>query len=90
MCNYSWDIPPSARNNTNSSRLYQTILRSMKLLPFHTYSQGGILGASASGPYVCPAPYTIAPGAVAARVDKGKGKGSAKHKADDVTVLRLY
>ncbi|KAG6380504.1 hypothetical protein JVT61DRAFT_8663 [Boletus reticuloceps] len=41
-----WEIPAHNRNNnSNGSRIYQLVLRSLKLLPFHTYSQANLLHA---------------------------------------------
>ncbi|KAI6025293.1 hypothetical protein PISMIDRAFT_9532 [Pisolithus microcarpus 441] len=39
-----WNIQPSTRsNNQNGSRIYQLILKSMKLLPYHSYTQANLL-----------------------------------------------
>ncbi|KAI6109343.1 hypothetical protein EV401DRAFT_2212673 [Pisolithus croceorrhizus] len=39
-----WNIQPSARsNNQNGSHIYQLILRSMKLLPYHSYTHANLL-----------------------------------------------
>ncbi|KAI6022305.1 hypothetical protein BKA83DRAFT_4126027 [Pisolithus microcarpus] len=38
-----WSIQPNPRGNPNGSRIYQTILQSMKLLLFDSYSQQNVL-----------------------------------------------
>ncbi|KAI6126021.1 hypothetical protein EDD16DRAFT_1702750 [Pisolithus croceorrhizus] len=38
-----WSIQPNSRGNPNSSRIYQMILQSMKLLPFNSYLQQNLL-----------------------------------------------
>ncbi|KAI5987254.1 hypothetical protein EDD15DRAFT_2199775 [Pisolithus albus] len=41
-----WNIQPTTRsNNQNGSRIYQMILKSMKLLPYHSYTQAKLLKA---------------------------------------------
>ncbi|KAI6038046.1 hypothetical protein EDC04DRAFT_2698632 [Pisolithus marmoratus] len=44
-----WSIPPNPKGNPNGSRVYQTILCSLKLLPFHAYSQENVFSATDKG-----------------------------------------